>query len=86
MENEKQASLSGEQDSQGRGEKPPVFWGTGYTSSSGDGLVIARPTPWDRGKSSWGPWNGLVRGMLVSFRREMVVFVEFGDSGCVEGM
>ena len=26
---QKQASLSGEQDSQGRGERPPV-WGTGY--------------------------------------------------------
>ena len=52
--------------------------------------MVARPTPWGRGKSSWGPWNGLVRGIIVSFRREnkMFLFNDFGnsdDSGCVEG-
>ena len=51
--------------------------------------MLVRPTPWGRGKSSWGPWNGLVRGMLVSFRREMkLIFVEFEDSDdseCVVG-
>ena len=49
--------------------------------------MIARPTPWGRGKTSWGPWNGLVRGIIVSFRREMI-FEHFGDSDdfeCVEG-
>ena len=51
--------------------------------------MLVRPTPWGRVKSSWGPWNGLGRGMLVSFRWEMKwIFVDFGDSddfGCVEG-
>ena len=67
LENKKQASLSGEQDSQVRGETPCL--GHRITPSYGDGLVIVRPTPWGSGKSSWGPWNGLDRGMLVSFRR-----------------
>ena len=54
--------------------------------------MIVRPTPWGRGKSSWGPWNGLVRGMLVSFRMENKMkcffFIDFGDSDdfeCVVG-
>ena len=45
--------------------------------------MIVRPTPWGRGKSSWGPWNGLVRGIVVSFRREMNkmgLFEHFEDS------
>ena len=41
--------------------------------------MIVRPTPWGRGKSSWGPWNGLVRGIIVSFRRENVFLIDFGD-------
>ena len=36
--------------------------------------MIVRPTPWGRGKSSWGPWNGLDRGIVVRFRRENVFF------------
>ena len=53
--------------------------------------MIVRPTPWGRGKSSWGPWNGLVRGMIVSFRRENKIkwiFIQFGDNDdfeCVVG-
>ena len=52
--------------------------------------MLVRPTPWGRGKSSWGPWNGLVRGIIVSFRRERGFFFleQFGDSDdseCVEG-
>ena len=50
--------------------------------------MIVRPTSWGRGKTSWGPWNGLDRGILVSFRLGKWIFVEFGDSddsGCVEG-
>ena len=49
--------------------------------------MIVRPTSWGRGKPSWGPWNGLVRGIVVSFRRELI-FLDFGDSddsGCVVG-
>ena len=46
--------------------------------------MLVRPTPWGRGKSSWGPWNGLVRGIIVSFRREIKMvffsFEQFGDS------
>ena len=30
--------------------------------------MLVRPTPWGRGKPPWGPWTGLVRGILVSFR------------------
>ena len=41
--------------------------------------MLVRPTPWGRGKSSWGPWNGLVRGILVSFKLENGPFVDFGD-------
>ena len=41
--------------------------------------MVVRPTPWGRGKSSWGSWNGLGRGMLVSFRRDMDFFIDFGD-------
>ena len=55
--------------------------------------MVVRPTPWGRGKSSWGPWNGLGRGIVVSFRLEWEIkcfffLIEFGDSddsGCVEG-
>ena len=52
--------------------------------------MIVRPTPWGRGKSSWGPWNGLARGIIVSFRWEikLIFFEQFGDSDdfeCVEG-
>ena len=53
--------------------------------------MLARPTPWGRGKSSWGPWNGLVRGIVVSFRLGEIkcfFFIDFGDSDdfeCVEG-
>ena len=39
------------------------------------------------GKSSWSPWNGLVRGIAVSFRWEIKwFFVDFedkDDSECV---
>ena len=43
--------------------------------------MIVRPTPWGRGKSSWGPWNGLVRGIVVRFRWEIKwIFIDFGDS------
>ena len=52
------------------GVKPPV-WAQDIPLVRGDGLVVARPTPWGRGKSSLGPWNGLGRGMLVSIRRKM---------------
>ena len=50
--------------------------------------MVVRPTPWGRGKSSWGPWNGLVRGIVVSFRLGYVIFEHFGDSDdfeCVAG-
>ena len=52
--------------------------------------MVVRPTPCGRGKSSWGPWNGLGRGNVVSFRFGEIkwIFVEFGDSDdceCVEG-
>ena len=50
--------------------------------------MVVRPTPWGRGKSSWGPRNGLVRGIVVSFRLENVFFIDCGDSDdfeCVEG-
>ena len=53
--------------------------------------MVVRPTPWGRGKSSWGPWNGLVRGMLVSFRREinengfLLILEDSDDSECVVG-
>ena len=50
--------------------------------------MLVRPTSWGRGKSSWGLWTGLVRGIIVSFRWERkCFFVEFGDnddSECVE--
>ena len=55
------------------GVKDPLS-GAQDTSSSGDGLAIARPTPWGRGKSSWGPWNGLGRGIIVSFRLGKLIF------------
>ena len=42
--------------------------------------MVVRPTPWGRGKSSWGPWNGLVRGILVRFRKGNGFFEHFGDS------
>ena len=44
--------------------------------------MLVRPASWGRGKSSWGPWNGLVRGIVGRFRRErnkMVFFGQFGD-------
>ena len=65
----------------GRGEKSPVSWAQDIPLVRGDGLAIVRPTPWGRGKSSWGPWNGLVRGIIVSFRRgiKWVFFIDFGD-------
>ena len=54
--------------------------------------MIVRPTPWGRGKTSWGPWNGLVRGIIVSFRlgkiKWLFFFIDFGDSDdsvCVVG-
>ena len=53
--------------------------------------MLVRPTSWGRGKSSWGPWNGLVRGNVVSLRRENEIkwfFLDFGDSDdseCVVG-
>ena len=52
--------------------------------------MVVRPTPWGRGKSSWGPWNGLVRGIMLIFRlgNKMVFVYDFGDSDdfeCVEG-
>ena len=31
--------------------------------------MLVRPTSWGRGKPPWGPWTGLVRGIIVSFRR-----------------
>ena len=46
--------------------------------------MLVRPTPWGRGKPSWGPWTGFVRGMIVSFRMvgiwEIVYGNGFGDS------
>ena len=30
--------------------------------------MLVRPTSWGRGKSPWGPWIGLVRGIIVRFR------------------
>ena len=54
--------------------------------------MLVRPTPWGRGKSSWGPWNGLDRGIIVSFRWEIKCFLffleQFSDSDdfeCVVG-
>ena len=51
--------------------------------------MLVRPTSWGRGKSSWGPWNGLVRGIVVSLRLGICFFfLDFGDSDdfeCVEG-
>ena len=50
--------------------------------------MVVRPTPWGRVKTSWGPWNGVVRGIIVSFRLGNGLFIEFGDSDdveCVEG-
>ena len=35
-------------------------------------LVI--PTPWGRGRSSWGPWNGLVGGIQFRFRMGKWIF------------
>ena len=52
--------------------------------------MLVRPTSWGRGKSSWGPWNGLGRGIVVSFRlgnKRNGFFIDFGDnddSECVE--
>ena len=42
--------------------------------------MLVRPTSWGRGKPPWSPWTGLDRGIIVSFRREMFFFIEFGDS------
>ena len=42
--------------------------------------MIVRPTPWGRGKSSWGPWNGLGRGMLERFRNGKWILEQFEDS------
>ena len=43
--------------------------------------MLVRPTPWVRGKSSWGPWNGLVRGIIVRFRMgKWFFFSTVGDS------
>ena len=51
--------------------------------------MVVRPTSWGRGKPPWGPWIGLVRGIVVSFRRGIKWFLEqFGDSDdfeCVVG-
>ena len=54
--------------------------------------MVVRPTSWGRGKSSWSPWNGLVRGIVGRFRLgnkiKWFIFVDFGDrddSECVEG-
>ena len=50
--------------------------------------MLVRPTPWGRGKSSWGPWNGLDRGIVVSFRLGKWIFDDLRtvtDCGCVEG-
>ena len=46
--------------------------------------MLVRPTSWGRGKPPWGPWIGLVRGIVVSFRWEMKWFIviEFGDKDC----
>ena len=46
--------------------------------------MVVRPTSWGRGKTSWGPWTGLVRGIIVSFRWEIkcLVFIDFGDRDC----
>ena len=47
--------------------------------------MVVRPTSWGRGKPSWGPWIGLVRGIIVRFRRENKInkngffFNDFGD-------
>ena len=42
--------------------------------------MLVRPTPWGRGKSSWGPWNGLGRGIVGRFRREMEFLEILEDS------
>ena len=42
--------------------------------------MVVRPTPWGRGKSSWGPWNGLGKGNVVSFRLGYGFLEQFGDS------
>ena len=42
--------------------------------------MVVRPTPWGRGKSSWGPWNGLVRGILDEMKEgNKMDFKDFGD-------
>ena len=53
--------------------------------------MIVRPTPWGRGKSSWGPWNGLVGGIVGRVRMGneindfLLILVTVTDSGCVVG-
>ena len=44
--------------------------------------MIVRPTPWGRSKPPWGPWIGLDRGIIVSFRWENEIkwIFDFGDN------
>ena len=43
--------------------------------------MVVRPTPWGKGKSSWGPWSGLVRGIIVSLRGGIKWIFEMGHFG-----
>ena len=50
--------------------------------------MIVRPASWGRDKSSWGPWKGLVRGIVVRFRlgnKINDILETVTDCECVEG-
>ena len=40
--------------------------------------MLVRPTPWGRGKSSWGPWNGLGRGIVAEIWDGEIKWFFFG--------
>ena len=49
--------------------------------------MLVRPTSWGRGKPPWGPWIGLVRGIIVSFRlgNKIKCFLDFYGNNLVTG-
>ena len=69
-----------------QGVRDPLAWAQEGTSQ-GEGLVIVRPASWGRDKSSWSPWNGLVRGIQFRFRMGKLFLIIWRqtDCECAEG-